>query len=478
VRSRSRAGRLLAACWLACGCATFVRPEGDGGWGSARRSEELGRIARGAGVDFAAAAAPDAARPLDLTTALAMAAKGNRRILSSQRQLAIEEERVRDVRGGLLPAAVGSGRYSWFTDAQRNSIQLPGALGSAGNTSIEIRDSELGTVNGTVTLPLDLGELRHALGAAQAGYRGEQARLWATTLEQQLGVVRAYFELLEAERLREVTEQNVALYREQLANADERFRAGRLTKNELLVVQVALHANEEERQQRELAISQARYALNRAIGADVNAATEPADVGTRPIVPGVEEALRLAYSQNPVLRSLLEEQQRLDETARSRALGRLPRFYAGAAIDYSNSQLLEPRDIGSGFVGFSWDLGTDQRREAEIAQARIGADKNRLEIEGQLRDLEAAVRTARQAVSERLAALDAAEIAVTQAEENVRIRQQQFDAGRASSEDVLDAQALLSAQRATRTTALYQAHVRLAELQSLMGLDLASSATR
>jgi outer membrane protein TolC len=60
----------------------------------------------------------------------------------------------------------------------------------------------------------------------------------------------------------------------------------------------------------------------------------------------------------------------------------------------------------------------------------------------------------------------------------VRIRQQQFDAGRASSEDVLDAQALLSAQRATRTTALYQAHVRLAELRSLMGLDLAAFATR
>src|SRR5205085_2082769 len=129
-------GKLLAACCFASGCATFVRPEGDGGWGPARRSEELGRIARRAGVDFATATAPDAAHPLDLATALAMAAKGNRRILSSQRQLAIEEERVRDVRGALLPAAVGSGRYTWFTDAQRNSIQLPGALASGGRTSI------------------------------------------------------------------------------------------------------------------------------------------------------------------------------------------------------------------------------------------------------------------------------------------------------------------------------------------------------
>jgi outer membrane protein TolC len=142
---------------------------------------------------------------------------------------------------------------------------------------------------------------------------------------------------------------------------------------------------------------------------------------------------------------------------------------AGAAIDYSNSQLLEPRDIGSGFVGFTWDLDTDGKREAQIAQARIAAERNHLEIERQLRELEALVRSTQQAAAERLTALATAEIAVGQAEENFRIRQQQFDVGRASSEDVLDALALLSAQRAGRASALYQAHVRSAELRSLMG---------
>ncbi|HKA31372.1 MAG TPA: TolC family protein, partial [Candidatus Binatia bacterium] len=81
---------------------------------------------------------------------------------------------------------------------------------------------------------------------------------------------------------------------------------------------------------------------------------------------------------------------------------------------------------------------------------------------------------------ERLAALDTARAAVGQAEENLRIRQQQFDAGRATSEDVLDAQALLTQQRATLATALYEAHTRRAELQELMGLPLEelASATR
>ena len=68
--------------------------------------------------------------------------------------------------------------------------------------------------------------------------------------------------------------------------------------------------------------------------------------------------------------------------------------------------------------------------------------------------------------------------AVGQAEENLRIRQQQFDAGRATSDDVLDAEALLAQQRATLATALYQAHTRRAELQQLMGLPLDAIVSR
>jgi outer membrane protein len=469
---------VAVALLLACGCATAWRPEGDGGWSPARRSEELGLLAGRAGVDLDGGEAlmPTTPRTLDLATALAMAADGNRRVAISRRELAAAAEEVSNVRGQLLPSTIGTGRYTWYTDALRNRVPLPTGVGAGPNSAIVIRDKDFGTVNGTIALPIDLsGELRHALGAAQAGYRGERARQWATTLDQQLAVARAYFDLLEAERLREVTEQNVALYREQLANAESRYQNGRLTKNQLLVVQVALAGGEQELEQRALAIARARYALNDAIGMNVDAPTEPADVGERPAVPTAQDALRAAYADNPLLRALVEEQQKLEETARSIELGWLPRVTAGGAIDYSSSQLLEPSEFGSGFVGFTWNLDTDGRRAAEAAKARIAAERNRLEIERQLRDLEAVVRTTQQAASERLTALAIAEQAVGQAEENLRIRRQQFDAGRASSEDVLDAQALVSNQRALRASALYQAHVRLAELHSLMGRDLASA---
>src|SRR5690606_18878503 len=116
--------------------------------------------------------------------------------------------------------------------------------------------------------------------------------------------------------------------------------------------------------------------------------------------------------------------------------------------------------IGSGFAGFNWDLGTDTRREAQIAEARIRADENRIAMERQLRELEAAVRAAQLATAERIAAHEAARHALGQAEENLRIRTQQSDVGRAQSDDVLIAERLLAEQRATLATALYQAHTR------------------
>jgi outer membrane protein TolC len=197
-----------------------------------------------------------------------------------------------------------------------------------------------------------------------------------------------------------------------------------------------------------------------------------ADVTGRPALPSASDALREAYAHNPVLLALVEEQQRLEDAASALARSRLPQVQGGGSIEYTSAEIIQPQEIGGAFVGFSWNFDTGGRKEAQIAQARIAADQNRVRIERSLREVEAAVRSTRLAAEERLAALASAESAVRQAEENLRIRAQQFDVGRATSENVLDAEALLADQRATLATALYQAHTRRAELQQILGLPL------
>src|SRR6185295_3938099 len=218
--------------------------------------------------------------PLDLRTALDLAAKNNRRIEVARQQLAAVEEQVYDVRGRLLPASTGTGRYTWNSDRLRNQLAVDPALLPPGfPNSFVIREKDYGNVNGTTILALDVtGELQHALFAAQAGYRGEQARVWATTLEQQIQAVQSYFQYLEAQRLREVTEQTIASYQRQLDDAKSRFDAGRVTKNDVLVVQVTLQDAQQELVRRDLEIARARWNLNQTVGAEVNAPVEVVDV--------------------------------------------------------------------------------------------------------------------------------------------------------------------------------------------------------
>jgi outer membrane protein TolC len=469
----------MALAVAACGpVRTLTRPEGNGGWTPERRTDELARSAERARVDLAPVEAPPPApdAPLGLADVVQLASVESRRLAEADQDVAIAAARVGEARGRLFPAVSAQGRYSWYSDPQTTGVQLPpSALAALGGIppTVVVREQDFGTVNGTATVPIDLfGEITKGLTAAQAGYRAETARRYATLLGEQVDAVRSYFQLLEAERLRDVGEQTLTAQRQQLANAKSRVEAGRLTRNELLVVQVAVQSTEQDLLLRNLRIAQARWRLNQVIGRPVDAPTRVADVSDRPDLPSITDALREAYANNPVLLALVEEQQRLEDTESAISRSRLPSFQGGGTVDYNSSGILQPQQVEGAFVGFNWNFDLGGRKSSQIAQARIAAEQNRVRIERSLREVETAVRSTRQAAEERLAALASAETAVRQAEENVRIREQQFDVGRATSEDVLDAQTLLTQQRATLASSLYQAHTRRAELQEVLGLPL------
>jgi outer membrane protein TolC len=472
---------MLLVLVIAGGCSAvhvLTRPEGDGGWTANERHEQLADRARSAEVSLdATPVAPESSETLALDDVLRLAA-ANRRVIEADRNLDIARAGVDQARGRFFPQVTGQGRYNWYTDPQTVQIDLaPGVLppGTALPIAV-IRESDFFTVNGTAIAPIDVfGELTKNLTSAQAGYRAEEARRAGVVLGEQVAATRSYFGLLEAQRLIEVAQQTLASQRQQLRNAEARVTQGRLTKNELLVVQVAVRNSEQELRQLELRERRARWTLNQLIGRPIDAPLVLADVVTPPVLPPADEALREAFTTNVTLRVLLEEQQRLQDAASSLARGRLPRLQGGGTIDYSTQEIIQPQRIGGGYVGFTWDV-LDAPRDAEVAKARIAIEQNRTRIERTLREVEAAVRATHGAAEERLAALATAETAVVQAEENRRIRAQQFDVGRATSEDLLDAETLLARQRAALATSRYQAHVRAAELEELIGRPLESIA--
>ena len=501
---RCRAAFLLFALALS-GCSairSFSSPEGTGERSSAERKSELAELTGPSGFWTASqkheavpkesasggvtteqpAPTPKESErpglrlsPLDLATALDLAATGNRRIAATRAEVRAAAAGVAVVRGTLLPKTTASGRYDWYSSDQQVVADFPPGILPPGvpQPEIIIQAADFGLLNSRLALPIDLsGELWATLRAAQAGYRGAKAQAWATTLEQQLAVLQAYYGLLEAEQLVAVSDQTIESYAEQLRQARLRVGIGRTTRNEMLIVEVALAEAEQERLRRRLAVKELRRRLNEAVGLEISSPTPVVDVRVFPDLPPVEEALRLAQSNNPLLTALLEDRTRLLETETALQRSRLPLFSGGAQAAYNSSGLFEPDLLGGGFVGLEWDLGTDLQRESRIAEVRAQLERVRLVLEGELRALEAGVLRACEAVEERLAAYRTAEVAVGQAEENLRIRSRQLEAGRADSEDILIAESLLSRQRAVLATALYAAHIRRGELQRLIGLPI------
>ncbi len=486
---RTRAASLgvcvVAACLtLAC---QALGPSGRGGWSEARRTQELARASAlsntaGPAADVASgeteAGQPGPPRTLDLAAALDLASRHNRNIAASAESVAAAAGGVAVARAALLPTNSVRGAYNWYSHEQTSSVDIDPSLFPPGTTLpvVTVREKDFANVSAAVRLAIDLsGELRHGLGAAQASYRAEAARAWATRLDEERAVASAYFGLLEAERLREVGLETVALHERQFADASNQFEQGRLTRNGVLVVQVALSDARQAVMQLDNTVAAARRTLNSVTGLEIDAATEARDVGARPSLPAIEQAVAAVPKHNPLVTTMLEEVQAADERLTARKRSRLPRFSAAAGYDATTADTLTPHDYGSVSASVEFDL-YDFRREGEIASLDAAARRSRLLLDRTVREVEGMVRDTHDRVRERLAAIDAATAAVGQAEENLRIRQAQFDEGRATSEDLLDAAQLLTRQRAQLSAAVYRAHAYRAELQQLMGEPLSALA--
>ena len=228
--------------------------------------------------------------------------------------------------------------------------------------------------------------------------------------------------------------------------------------------------------QRELAIDRARWALNQA-HRRCRSTRRPSVVDVRDApdaAAGERRRCARPIASNPVAGRAGRGAAAARGDARPRSRAAACRASRAAARSTTRAPtIVEPQAIGSGFVGFSWDLGTDTRREAQIAEARIAADRNR--IAHRARAARARAGGARHAPRRRGAARRARHRARPP---SARPRRTCASASSSSTPAARPARTCSTPRRCSPRSAprsrraLYQAHTRRAELQQLMGLPL------
>ncbi|HUR32745.1 MAG TPA: TolC family protein [Vicinamibacterales bacterium] len=318
------------------------------------------------------------------------------------------------------------------------------------------------------------------LSALEAAARSEQAATMrevdATRVDVRLETTRAFWALVTARETMRVVDESLARMSEHVRDVRNQLAAGLVPPNELLTAQA------QEARQRMLSI-QARTSrdmaeadLARLVGVPPGTRIDASASLDLPVVDTAIDRLIAEAKQGRPERQALDA--RLEAAAsRQRAAdaARKPTVAVAAGVDYARPnprifpRMGDWRESWDAGVNVSWLLFDGGRTRSEVAEAAASARA----VRARLADFDAVVALEiRQRISElesSAAAVDAADVAVRAATEARRVVGERFNAGVATSTDVVDAQVSILQAQLDRTQAIAAAHLADARLKRALG---------
>ncbi len=282
-------------------------------------------------------------------------------------------------------------------------------------------------------------------------------------------VKHAYYGLVLARRSLGVLDSALVVARTNRDQAQNFFDQGLITRADLLEADVRLLDLESKRTSASVGIRNASDQIRYVLGLDQAVDIIPTDA----FEPLTFENNPVDYAQVNARRSDMRALQHQAEAARQMVkasrLKFLPRLNAFGAYELNDDTPFGGHGTNWGigatlqwnlFSGFK-QIGGVERTRAEWRKARLAYDdqalKNQVEIEA-----------ARRSIEETQQQLDLAQAAITQARENLRIRQDRYAQGLEKTTDVLNAEIALANQRLNALQTLYRYYVSLFQLELLL----------
>lgn len=335
-------------------------------------------------------------------------------------------------------------------------------------------------VEATVQVPLSeiFTTLMPALRASRGAVEARRAERAVTEAALRLRAHEAFSQYVRARAMVVMTEASLTDAREQLASAEAALEAGVARRSEVLGAQAQVEAAEAARIEATAARDAAAEGLRALLGLPVG---EPLSVAEPSEDPPAEHgmtlarALAVAQSQRPESVAIRQWRGVHERRARAAEGSRYPalRLGAGAQLANPNPRYVPQRDR----FDATWDVsvilawspndtiaGGANADAARAAAARMDAELQRFEdglraeVAGQYaRDSAAAARVAH------------ARALVAAAEEARRLREREREVGRATTTDVLDAQAVVARARLALVDASAEAQLARARLRHATG---------
>jgi outer membrane protein TolC len=375
--------------------------------------------------------------------------------------------------GTQLSASVDFGR------TVRDSVVL-GDLGAAYDASFgfEVRQPLLRGFGA------DIGQAQRDIARNDA--EGARIAQDAAVLELTTQVLQAYWALWSAQQSLKIQERALEIARQQLVDGEVRLEAGAISPAELTSLRAEIASATEAVVEAQATIAQRSNTLAALVGADPS---QPlAVVNTPPtssVALGFDESFSLASQNSPSLRQLQLELDSLGvraEVADNNALPNLELVGSAQTVGLGYSATDALTDIGSSQIyygGVRLELPLQNKaRTAEADQATSAIEVAKARYAAAQRDLRAEVASVTTAIETATKRLELAKQSVELARESVEAQSARFDAGRATSFDVVNAiQALREAEFRAVTLEVEIVQQKLALEQLVRGVASAPPAS-
>ena len=321
----------------------------------------------------------------------------------------------------------------------------------------------------------DFGKTSSFIDAATFGLQSKEIETLRAKNRSALEFIIAYLDLLESEKLLQVAAEEVKQYEAHKRDAEVRYDAGVVTKNDVLQADVTLADSRQRYLTAENLRSIRASRVNSLLLRPLNGAMEPEEIRKSPSSGiSLEAAWTAAEVESPEIRVIDASIRSKEESIKSTQAEYLPSFYLSGGYEYLENQYMVNQYTWSLIAGVNINLSSGGASSAkihigksELASLRITRDKIvdavRLDVQEAYLNLQTSAQK-----------IEVTKTAVAQAEENLRLQRLRYQEGAGTAIELLDAVTLLSAARTNTWSAQYGFERAEAGLLYSMGRDLIS----
>jgi outer membrane protein TolC len=295
----------------------------------------------------------------------------------------------------------------------------------------------------TVTQPIyTAGRIGCEVAAAGAEVSANRLEVERTKLDVRMNVAEVYVAVLRGKRSVEIARSKVNSLKAHAQDVDNRFQVDKASRNEVLAVQVSLADAQQQELRAVNNLEMMKAAYNRALGRDLMEPVDIVDLQDDGDPGGVDDLIRTAWQHRPEISELTARATALREQASAACAKTSPQVSFQGGYVYQGDNYIQPNGVGVVGVTAEWNLfdsGRTCHQATALSQRAEGLIRMRRDTESmialEIRQRWLEYQTAKQQIAY-------ARVAITQADENLRVVRDRYVQQLGNNTEVLDAETL------------------------------------